>query len=500
MSNVEVSSGELSQQASTVTSNARSSRLRALGAMALILLTFALFWPTTASLNIRWQDSVLRTYTHGYLIIAIALWLLWRGRERWSQAPARVSIVGLVMLAALSVAWLIAFRAGVQVLHQALLPLIMATAVLTCFGAAVTWRMGLPLAYLYFAIPIWDAAIPILQWISVLAVQVQLRLVGIPAFFESNTFQIPAGAFEIADGCSGLHFFVVALAISVLYGELNRDTPWTRIKLVVFAALMAMFANWVRIFIIAVAGHLTDMQHYLVSGEHYSFGWGVFAVMMVIYFLVVQRWPVVSKANEVKPLARSEPAIPIIGAGCALAGLLLAPLWNVIDGNQAAPIATLQAANHVAGWERVAELESSWQPEFKGADVEDHGEFTAGGQHVERYTALYAMQRQGKEVVSFENSLLGPTLRATASSLPAVPGPWLQTEVRDRRGAHWLLWHSYQVGEHRQTRALRVQIDYGVRSLFDDPSASIVAVRSPCDVDCVGAQAALTRFVAAISH
>lgn len=499
MSNVEVSSGELPRQGASAISNAWPLGVRALGVIALILVTFVLFWPTTASLNIRWQDSVLRTYTHGYLIIALVLWLLWRGRERWSQAPAHVSIVGLVMLAGLSVAWLVAYRAGLQVLHQALLPLIAAAAVLTCFGAAVTRRMALPLAYLYFAIPLWDAAIPLLQWISVFAVRVQLRLVGIPAFFESNTFQIPAGAFEIAGGCSGLHFFVVAMAISVLYGEINRDTPWTRIKLAVFAALMAMLANWVRIFIIAVAGHLTDMQHYLVSGEHYSFGWGVFAVMMLVYFVVVQRWPVVSKADDVDTPAPREPAIPLIGAGCALAGLLLAPLWTVFDGNQAATIGPLRAApGSVPGWQRRALASGSWQPVFQGADLQDHSEFTAGGDHVEGYTALYAMQRQGKELVSYENSLLGPTLRTAAPSLPPVPGLWAQMEVRDQQGARWLLWYTYEVGEHRQTSGLRVQIEYGIRSLFDDPPSAIVAVRSRCEADCVTAQAALTRFVAAI--
>ena len=38
--------------------------------------------------------------------------------------------------------------------------------------------------------------------------------------------------------------------------------------------------NWCAFFIIVVAGHLTDMQHHLVTDEHYSFGWYMFAGMM----------------------------------------------------------------------------------------------------------------------------------------------------------------------------------------------------------------------------
>lgn len=498
MSNAEVSGGDLPRLAVAGITGVRASWLRAFGAYALILLAFLLFWPTTASLNVRWQDGVLRTYTHGYLIIALALWLLWRGRERWSQAPARVSVLGLLMLVGASLAWLVAYRAGLQVVHQALLPLIMAAAVLTCFGASVTWHMGLPLAYLYFAIPIWDAVNALLQWISVFAVRVQLRLVGIPAFFESNTFQIPAGVFEIADGCSGLHFFIVALAIAVIYGELNRDALSTRIRLVVFAGLLAMAANWVRIFIIVIAGHLTGMHHYLVAGEHVTFGWGVFAVMMVIFFLVVRRWPVLSTAEAAKAVAR-QPAIPIIGAGCALAGLMLAPLWNLVDDQQAAVTVPATSAA-VSRWEGRQLRDSSWRPVFHGADLQDHTAYQAGGDYIESYTALYSEQRQGKEVVGHENSILGLTLRAAARTVPAAPSPWLQLEVRDEQSARWLLWYTYQIGEQRQASALRAQIQYGIRSLFDDPPASILALRARCLADCTTAQAVLTRFIATRSN
>ena len=493
MSNVEVSSGDLPQQVSAAGS-ARWPPLRALGAIALLLLTFTLFWPTTVSLNVRWQDSILRTYTHGYLIVAIVLWLLWRGRTRWSLVPARMSVLGLIMLIGTSLAWLVAFRAGLQIVHQALLPLIVTAAVLTCFGAAVTWRMRLPLAYLYFAIPVWDAVNPLLQSASAFAVRVLLRLVGIPAFFQGNTFQMPAGAFEIAGGCSGLHFFIVALAIAVLYGELNRDTLATRSKLVVLAGLLAMLANWVRIFVIAIAGQMTGMQHYLVTGEHVTFGWGVFAVMMAIFFLTVRRWPVPSTADDAGPVVR-QPAIPMVGAGCALAGLMLGPLWNLIDGQQTAvtPPATLAA---VSGWEARPVLDSSWHPVFQGADLQAHSEYQSGGDDVETYTALYSEQRQGKEVVSHDNSVLGVTLRATAVTLPAAPKPWAQLEGRDEQGARWLVWYTYRIGEQRQSSGLRAQLAYGIRSLFDDPTASVLALRIRCLTDCTGAQAVLTRFAA----
>lgn len=495
MSKAEASPGELS--AASADSSA-IGRVRALAAIGIVLLTAALFWPTVASLMVSWQDTAMRTYTHGYLVVALSLWLLWRGRSRWADVSSGVSIPGFVLLIGLGFAWLVAYHAGLQFIHRALLPLIIASAVLTCFGPALAWRMGLPLAYLYFAVPVWDAINPLLQGISVFAVRTLLRLVGIPAYFEGNTFHIPAGAFEIADGCSGLHFFIVALSIAVLYGEFNRDSLRTRIKLVLFAGALAMLTNWLRILVIVIAGHLTDMQHYFVSKEHYTFGWWVFAGMMVAFFLVVQRWPVVGSKAPARPAGPPTSAIPPLGAGMALAGLLFAPLWNLLANGNPDPAALRPSHRQVTGWERGPLTDSDWQPVFKGADLQERSEYQADGVRIESFTALYALQEQGKELMDYENSPLGPTLRAQGHDLPAAA--WNQVVVDDTRGARWLLWYIYRVGERQLTGSLRMQVEYGVRSLFGAPPSAIVAVRTRCEDDCRAAQARLSNFVAALSN
>lgn len=498
MQDAEQLGGALRERAAPATDVAlRAQRGRAIGAMVLVALPFLVFWPSTESLLVRWQDTELRTYTHGYLIVAITLWLLWRCRERWSAVPARRFAPGLVLLVGASLAWLIGYRAGLQIVHQALLPVIILAAVLTCFGAAVTGRMFLSLAYLFFAIPVWDAINPLLQWSSVLAVRFLLRLVGIPAFFADNTFQIPAGSFEIAGGCSGLHFFIIAVAIAVLYGELNRDTLRTRVKLVALAGLLAMATNWVRILIIVIAGHLTQMQHYLVSGEHYTFGWFMFAGTMLLYFLIVRRWPVQAAAEAARVEAQRAAAIPTAGFGWALAGLLVMPAWNVIDqGRVAAAMPKLVLPRSVNGWQATAVSQADWRPVFGGADAEVHQEFRSGVTLVEAYAAVYSEQRQGKEIIGYGNSVLGETLRAERTLTRSAPDPWTQLQVTDGDGV-WLLWYAYRVADTWHAMPLQLQLDYAVRSLYADPQSAIVALRSPCATDCEAARSALSQFAAA---
>src|SRR5688572_5516195 len=312
----------------------RFASARALTVIALVLLTFGACWPSTLSLMASWEDTVGRTYTHGYVVVVLALWMIWRDRMSWATAPARPFLPAVALLFAGALGWLVAYRAGLQIVHQAALPAFAASAVLVMFGWRTLRALAFPLAWLYLAIPIWDAVRPLLNWISVMAVRLLLRIADIPAYFVNNTFEIPSGTFAIADGCSGLHFFVVALTISLLYGEINRDNLRTRVKLVLFALLLAMATNWLRIFIIVLAGHLTDMQHQLVVNEHYSFGWYMFAGMMVLYFLVVRRWPAASE-TPIGPPTPTGDAIPRHGAIAAAIGLAIAPAWLLVDGNRA---------------------------------------------------------------------------------------------------------------------------------------------------------------------
>lgn len=485
---------ELTALAKDSRASARLQNLRAVVAMSLVVLGLLLFWPTTASLIEQWEDTVRRTYTHGHFIVAITLWLIWRNRASWSQLEIRPSLLACVAAVIASAIWLIAYRAGVRIAHQALLPAIVFGAFAACYGWVAARRNTLPFALLYFAVPLWDALSPLLQSASTFAVRMLLRTVGIPAYFSGNTFTLPAGSLEIAGGCSGLHFFIVGLAIAVLYGELNRDSLRTRMKLVVLAAFLAMLTNWVRIFIIAVAAHLTDMQHYLVSEEHYTFGWIMFVGTMVMFFLIVRRWPV--EAEQPSASADVPPTSGVVswqGAALASASLLLAPLWLIADNNKvAASELTAMLPTAIPGWSTQTATRDDWQPVFVGADVTQRAAFSKSSNTVESFAALYADQHQGKELMGYTNSVVGEALRIRRR---AGAVPWLEVEAVDSRGDSWLLWYAYRLDGQWYDRALPLQLQYGIRSLTSAPLSAVVAFRTRCaGEDCSAARTTLREF------
>jgi exosortase/archaeosortase family protein len=318
-----------------------------------------------------------------------------------------------------------------------------------------------------------------------------LQLTGVPAYVAGNTVQIPAGAFEIAGGCSGLHFFIVALAIATLYGEIHGDGFRTRVRLVVLAALIAAATNWLRVYIIVLAGHLTDMQHYLVRVNHYYFGWGVFTVAMIVFFALASRMPIArvppntASAGD-RPSAVSARHLAAVFLG-ALAALSLAPAWNAL----VPAVAASELAEgpllpqDVSGWSGPHPASGVWNPSYPDSDRSELAEYERAGHRVTAFIAQYASQRQGKELIGYSNSItmgLPDDLRRVVQ-MQSPHGPLARMDLGPEGSSSVLLYY-YRIGPHRMVTGIFAQICFGVASLTSAPMSSIVAVRAACDPDC----------------
>ncbi len=257
------------------------------------------------------MDTDNSTYTHGYLVAAIAAWLIWRRREYINSAPATPVPGALVLLFVAELLWLLAFQSGIGLGYLVLLPVLLWLVVLIGFGVGVARALLLPLAYPYFAMPIWGVLNPLAQWGTVYAVRPLLYMAGVNAYFTGNFVHLSSATIEIAGGCSGLRYIMVGLAIATLLGELRNDSVRMRMQLLALATALAVIGNWIRVFIVILAGDLTHMQHYLVKRSHVGFGWCVFGVAMLIFFLIERRWPVTPPANP----HESSPPASQIGVG-----------------------------------------------------------------------------------------------------------------------------------------------------------------------------------------
>ena len=252
--------------------------------LVLAVVVAVLFWPSTAVLIQQWSDFVNITFTHGWLILAVCVWLVMRSRRAIAEVPARAWPLAQVGLVLAVLVWLVCYRASIQDLHVTVFPVLFWLAAAAALGWPVARLLIFPVAFFCFALPSWAQLGNPLQELTVVVMRLLLSITGPAAVISGDVIHIPNGSFRIEEGCSGLHFMIVGLAVAALHGELRRD-PWkTRLAELALMAALALLTNWVRVYTIIEAGYLSNMRNYLVSVSHYWFGWGVFAVALVAFF------------------------------------------------------------------------------------------------------------------------------------------------------------------------------------------------------------------------
>jgi exosortase len=473
--------------------------------LALWALVTAVYWPSPAVYLEQWADFVNITFTHGWLIVAVCLALVVRARHEIAAAPLGRSPAAYGALAACIIAWLICYRGANQDLHVTVFPAILWLAVVAAFG----WRMGVvlafPVAYFYLAVPSWAQLGDPLQKLTVFVVHGALALTGPPTRIAGNTIHIPNGSFAIEEGCSGLHFLIVGLAVAALHGELRRDS-W-RVRLVQLGVMtgLALLANWVRVYTIIEAGYLTDMQSYLVRVSHYWFGWGVFGVALVLLFWITSLFA---------PAAAPEPNVELASAnatraearevltGALTTALVLVALptlsWG-LRAMQPAPILFADFAPPASWSPAAAEALSPWRPVFPGAaERQQFAYVSATGETVEIFRVAYRSMRQGAKLFGSAVSVAGRRLRLQSGTvIETAAGRFREEEVADRSGAHSLIWSRYEIAGRDFVVPLAAQLWYGLKATLSNPPASLIAYRAECGIDgtCAEARRALSELI-----
>jgi EpsI family protein len=266
-----------------------------------------------------------------------------------------------------------------------------------------------------------------------------------------------------------------------------------------------MVANWLRVFLVIYAGHLTDMQHFLVQVDHYYFGWALFMVMMVPVFVLARRLetaqftPVVP-AGPAAVGGSHDPGLVDLGAprkvparwrvfaASALAGLAAAPLaWLLLSQTTVPPPPDALPAGR-AGWELLGEARPDWEPNYRGADAVLGGGYWRNGQGVDAWIVYYERPSQGRELAN------------TSNRLAARRDGRLVLDGREARlsaaGGQRLIWYSHIIGGRESTGTMTAKLHQILGTLSGQPDAALLAVSAICDADCDAARDLLEAFEA----
>lgn len=469
--------------------------------LVLVLVTLAL-WPVPAQLLELWLDSD-RPYSHGLLLAPLAGYLVLLRSTRLGRTLASPSWTAYALFVGLLFVWLLGRAADILVVTQVTFPFLLLLATGTVFGWTAARAVAFPIGLIFYAIPVWNYFTPFLQSMTVAAVRFSLDGYGIPVHVDGNLISIPEGTFEVAGGCAGLHYFVVALVIASLYAHQSGRGLVTGLMLIGAAAIAAVLTNWIRVGALVWIGHETNMQHYLVAQDHYYFGWILFALALVPFFATAG-W-ITSKSTERGGERQGAGAPKAAAPGWLLALFALTLLLPVaLLGIASWPVrgsASIVLPGGIEGWSGPRAAAQDWSPRLVGAHGQALGEYQRADQSVDAYIGVYLSQGQGRELVGdhypFATGAVGDgsaRLRPVEGPLGGVVREWI---VRDARtDSQRLVWYWYLVGATSTASNLEAKLIQGLRAVTLSKSAAMVAVSVSCPAACGDADRdALQRYL-----
>lgn len=214
------------------------------------------FGPSAKETAFGWLSSTWtkeNNYEHGWLVLAVAAWLVWRALPGFRSAkPAGNTLAGLGMV----VFGLLMFVAGCRTIQPrvvvASVPVLILGGLIHTQGWARSRHMIFPLSLFAFVIPMpgFQQATTSLQLIATKLAHHASALFGINTVLAGNKVYDPTGnwgSWEIDEGCSGIRSLVALMLVTYIYALIVHKKWWERLFIFAACIPIAIIANAVRV-------------------------------------------------------------------------------------------------------------------------------------------------------------------------------------------------------------------------------------------------------------
>ncbi len=358
----------------------------------LILSWAVVYQDALRAMEAIWSTS--DTFAHGYFILPISLWLIWRDKENFLQSRVKPSWLALPLLVASLFVWLFSYSADINVLGQLSAITSLVLLIWLVIGNKLAWRYKFPLMYLFFAVPMGENLIPLLQDVTAWFTVFFLKLNGIPVYVDGLYIQIPTGMFEVAVACSGIRYLIASVAVGTLFSYLTYNKTYKKVLFVLFSLTLPILANGIRAYGIVAIAYYSDME-YATGADHLIYGWLFFGLVIMLMF-----WIGGFFADKVQVVKRSDKEL--LGAAAqmkfsksALLPLLSLPLL-VLTFVLLKSIPSVNLKEHNI----TADITSSWGISFADAYEKT---YRINEQGLEVFRAIYGNKQNKGELIVWQN-------------------------------------------------------------------------------------------------
>jgi EpsI family protein len=296
--------------------------------------------------------------------------------------------------------------------------------VITVLGWRIARVCAFPLFYLFFAVPFGEFLIYPMMRATTIMSAAMLRGIGVPLHVEGVEIFLLTTTWNVAEGCSGLRYLIASTALGTAYAYFFYRSIFRRVIFVIASIVLPLLANWLRVFILVWLGHISGGK--LSTGyDHIIYGWVLFALVILILFLVGMYWREDSeedtlhgKGVNVASTAFSNWTVNVF-VGLALGVIAIGPFWaqSVLQPNETSGNWRLEPPAAHGFWQPSELQMTDWRPIFVNADDELFSTYVNGDKMVGLYIAYYRQQTQGKEVVSSSNRMIEDNKRVWSRGL-----------------------------------------------------------------------------------
>jgi exosortase D (VPLPA-CTERM-specific) len=248
------------------------------------------------AMAVLYADSVFRVlqtfyrvpeFGHGFLIIAVSGWLIWKRRHLVWAHRTPGSMWGLPLVVAGAAFTALTHAAGlVSGPYLGLVPVLIGLS-LTTFGLRAGLFLLAPLALLLTSYPLPTYAYiklsTTLQLISSQLGAGMLDLIGVPVFLDGNIIDLGVYKLQVAEACSGLRYLFPLFSFGVMCAYLYRGKLWEKILIVGMTVPLTIVLNSTRI---AVTGLIVEYgnRSWAEGFTHLFEGWVVFLIALLALF------------------------------------------------------------------------------------------------------------------------------------------------------------------------------------------------------------------------
>jgi exosortase A len=467
-------------------SSAAAWRTALLALAVSMLFVVGAYASTAADIVGIWYRS--STFVHGFAVVPIVAWLIWRKRAELSRLEPRPWPHVLPISAAIGVTWLVGEFGSVNALSQGAFVAMLVVAVVTVLGREVARAIIFPLAFLAFAVPVGDFLLPTLMDRTADFTVFALRATGVPVYREGLMMVLPTGTWSVVEACSGVRYLIASLMTGTLFAYLTYSANWRRWVFVGAAAVVPIVANWLRAYLIVLLGHLSNNR--LAAGvDHLIYGWLFFGFVMLLMFWIGASWR--EPESTTAGAAVSLPSPRAAGSRnefwtAAIAIITIALVWPLIEwatrvpARESAPVLAIDA---IADWSPIDDR-SGFTPHFSAPSALLRRSWVREGAIAGLQVAYYRQQTQERKVVSSENVLVQAEERTWTRTrrnhrvvaFGNAPHEVFETQLRGPDGRNYVVWQWYWIEGDLTARdpVAKARIAWSRLLHQTDDSASII--------------------------